>query len=248
MGTLAKYSLVCGLCLAGLGCGGDGPAEVADCNEVSEFADPVLDAVVRTVLGAGASEPLSAEQLATITELSYVVSDTADPIRNLDGIQCLPNLEVVQIEGRYRGDGEVDGIDDASPLRSLASLRELTITYAEFDLAPLGELEQLQFLKLDYAVPGSLESPGSLADLATLVNLTTLDASDGCIGDISTLANMSQLVNLDLYSNCIQDITALADLTNLRDVDLTDNFLDCFESQATLDALRGQGATVVDDC
>ncbi len=159
--------------------------------------------------------------------------------------QCLAALH---LEGLYVGEGEVDGIADASPLAALDNLRDLTINYAEFDLAPLGELEQLDSLELRYAVPGSLEAPGSLVALAPLVNLTTLAASDSCVEDISALANMSELVNLDLYSNCIRDISVLEELINLREVNLSDNMLDCAEAQATLDTLRGYGATVIDDC
>ena len=253
MNASSKYVLVWGLSwLVAMGCGDSGAATPDggsddDCTTVLAFPDPVLDALVHSTLGAAVGDPLSAAQLATITELTHGAS-TTEPIRSVDRIQCLTNLASLHLEGLYDGMGNSDGLQDATPLTSLTNLTGLTINYAEFDLAPLGELVQLEVLALDYAVPGSLESRGSLAALAPLVNLTTLDASDGCVEDIAALSNMTELVNLDLYSNCIADISALAGLTKLREVDLSDNFLDCLASQATLAALRGYGATVVDDC
>ena len=101
---------------------------------------------------------------------------------------------------------------------------------------------------MDYAVPGTMEDPGSLDALAPLVNLTLLDASDGCIEDISALAGMVELEELDLYSNCIRDLGPLEGLTKLRQIDLSDNYYDCSEVEESLAVLRGNGTTVTDDC
>lgn len=139
---------------------------------------------------------------------------------------------------------------DASALSGLAALRELTLIHATFPLEQLSGLVGLTLLNLEYSVPGTIASPGTIDALAPLVNFTSLDVSDGVLEDISTIAGMSELRTLDLYSNGVNDIGALRDLTNLTNLDLTDNFLNCTDADtlAIIAALEARGATVLSDC
>ncbi len=232
---------------ASVGGAGGGAGDVSGCSGLG-FPDPVLGSIVREALGLPPGSTMSAEQLASVRELIYIRGETSEPIRSLAGAECLTGLEVLTLDGRFVEGSAEDRITDVSPLAGLRNLRELTIQDAAFELTPLGELGQLRVLRLDYSVPGTMEAPGSLDALAPLVNLTLLDASDGCVEDISALAGMTQLVSLDLYSNCIVDLTALEGLTALRDVDITDNYYDCAAVSASLQILRANGATVADDC
>ena len=231
------------------GDGGDAGGPGIACDGLDVFPDPVLDGLVRQELAVSAADPLTAAQLAAITELEYVRGDAGAPLRSLEGAQCLTGLEVLTLDARHLpSDTDADRIRDVTPLAGLRSLRELTIRDASFDLTPLGGLVQLTVLRLDYGVPGTLDAPGSLDPLEPLVNLVELDASDGCVEDIAALAAMTQLETLDLYSNCIRDLTPLEALTQLRTLDVTDNFYECADVAESLAIIRGHGATVVDDC
>ncbi|MDE0467543.1 MAG: DUF5050 domain-containing protein, partial [Candidatus Poribacteria bacterium] len=107
---------------------------------------------------------------------------------------------------------------------------------------------------------------GNTVTTQTLLNLTTLDASDlrianltglehatnlshlylwgNNISDVSPLAGLTQLTDLDLYDNNISDISPLVGLTRLTDLDLTDNPLNAAAINTHIPAIQARGTEV----
>ncbi|MEG4329952.1 leucine-rich repeat domain-containing protein [Microcoleus sp. herbarium5] len=109
-------------------------------------------------------------------------------------------------------------ITDISPLRELANLTTLELTYNQItDISALRELANLTTLELTY------NQITDISALRELANLTTLKLGRNQITDISALRELTNLTKLDLGSNQITDISPLRELTNLTTLDLWGN-------------------------
>lgn len=228
--------------------GHGGSSGGVSCDTIAAFPDPQLDAVLRGVLSLSSNQSFGRDHLLRVTELEHDASEGDEPVRSLEGVECLLGLRSLAVTGRVLPSGERDGVLDVTPLARLEQLRSLTIRHATFDLAPLGALVQLRELRLDHAAPGSNAEPGKVDALASLVNLNVLDLSHGCIQDISAVAGMPSLETLDLSSNCIEDLSPLEGLVTLAHADVSGNEYDCAQAADTLELLSSYGAAVVDDC
>jgi len=193
--------------LAGAGGEGGAPLPPVDCTTIS-FDDPGLELAVRSALNKDASSPITPEEAATVTELfanGYSISA-------LDGIECLTSLATIDLGIG----GAANNVSDLRPLRYLASLKELDLSYNPLaDLSALGQLPSLQTLDLSRAIDGN-----DLGPLAKAPSLTELRLSQTTVGDLSPLGRIPTLTSLDLsYATFLQPST-IAELTNVKQLDV----------------------------
>ena len=180
---------------------GDGIGDNADddVRDLGPFRDPALRAVVEEALGKGDGAEITAEDMASLTELD----GWNRGIRDLTGLESATGLEWLDLGRNF--------IDDVSPLSGLTALGSLYLSHNPVqDVSPLAGLS-LRELHLD----------GTQVDFADVAALPYFDAlrelGVGGLGirDVSALAGMP-LEYLSLGGNPLADLTPLSTLGSLR--------------------------------
>jgi internalin A len=178
----------------------------AECEEgIVVFADARLEAAVREAIG----KPTGAIGTADVAGLA-VLDASAREIESLDGIQCLPSLQELDLH--------YNEISDLSPLAGAQGLTVLDLSDNNID--DLEPLECLTSLSRLYLYNNELSDLGPLADLAAMKEL---DLGHNRIDDLASLVGSTQPSKLYLVNNEITDLAPLADITTLTDLDLADN-------------------------
>ncbi len=226
--------------------------------------DPNLRAAIEEALGKAPNDVITAEDMATLTELNAVDAD----IQDLTGLQFATDLEILDIRRSPISDlsplsaliklrslkFSSSAISDLSPLVRLENLEHLTAWGAEvLDLSPLKGLTKLRALEFDYDLLSDLSPLSGLSnlrwfvfygcdvsDLSPLKELTELrhvQLSHNRISDISPLAGLVNLESLSIKDNEIVDISSLAGLFNLRDIRIGDNKISDVSPLASLHKL-----------
>ena len=187
--------------------------------QVINIPDPNLRAAIENALGKPAGAPITADDMATLTELEAQNAN----ISNLTGLEHATNLT-----GLWLGDREVAGegwinsnsIKDLSPLAGLTNLTWLNLSQNNItDLSPLAELTNLTWLDI-----GS-NNLSNISPVSGLINLTALRLWRNNIEDISPVADLTHLTELNLNHNNISNISAVTGLTNLTELNLSINFI-----------------------
>lgn len=203
-------------------------------NRVITFADPVIEAETRRVLGKPEGDITEADVL-TITEFGRWSTELVDgDISTLRDLRWFKNLEYLDLSRRNLAD--LSGIEEFSRLRVL-SLRDNNIT----DLSRLTGLADLMRLDVsqnsisDYSPISALPQLKELcigdngaeytdlSFLSGLTRLTTLYAPWCGISDISVLENMPDLEYLQLFHNHVSDVSPLRALEKLSYLELGSN-------------------------
>lgn len=206
----------------------------------SGFTQPLIENAVRMMLGKDADDPLSSEELSSVTEL-YITHNAAlgdvntffkahqelyekdpevrGPITSLQDLKLLPNLHVLCMAAQQ--------IQDISPLRSLSGLYQVELRFNLItDITPLSGLKNL-------AKVGLNSNP--VTDITPLLDCPALDFLDLCdAGEYkgNTIAKLGDLEFLDISNSTdsylylggksIAELklsnTAMADLSCLRNV------------------------------
>lgn len=137
-------------------------------------------------------------------------------IRDLSGLECLKQLEVLRLMGNIVP-------DTLEPLAGLTSLRLLSLYHCGIlDLEPLQELEQLTYLQLDGSQVRSLE-PIVRLPIETLhfnYGLTEREIDYGL--DFAPLAQMAYLCELSVTNHrdfTLEDCAELAKVQTLERLD-----------------------------
>ncbi len=221
------------------------PDEFSNANEVVEFADPTVEAIVRCMLEQQ-KYPIPLEDLADITEfgtlpslsieesIKYGITDANGniTITTLDDLKHMPNITSIALSDC--------GITDISPLSELKKLNYINLNRNEItDISALSSLEHLTKLKVTEnkitEVPvlnsyNSLESmeltDNNITDLSNLSNLTKLSflaAGNNEIVTLPTVSNMTSLSELYLSENQISDLTPLSNAPALMRLSLESN-------------------------
>lgn len=205
------------------------------------FEDPVLEAAVRSALGA--QGPLTCERLDDLTFLHEV--DTQ--ITSIGGIQNATGLTLLGLERSF--------ISDLQPLASLTALERLQLGDNSIsDISALSGLTSLSYLSLgensitDITALAGLTGLTTLflhantivdvAPLSGLANLDLLWLGENQISDIGPLASLTGLSTLLLLGNSIMDISPLAGLTGLEFLVLDDNPITDLSTIAALTGLE----------
>ena len=195
-----------------------------------EIPDSNLRTAIETALGKASGAPITADEMATLTELTARDAN----ISNLTGLEHATHLTRLELVGNNIGDVSV-----------LTGLTKLTLLFLDnnriSNLSPLAELTRLTHLGAE----GNRISDISV--LAGLTSLTWLRLWDNSISNISPLAGLTQLTELYLKNNNISDISPLVENTGLGNGDqvlLNGNPLNSSSIKTYIPTLQGRGVTV----
>jgi hypothetical protein len=170
------------------------------CEDPLVFADPTLDASVRSWVSQPSGE-LHCDDFCTQGAL-YV-----EGARDLGGLQCMPNLTELGLRHAP--------LDDLSPLSTLTALNSLELTDdAISQLAPLSNLVGLTRLWLGQ------NQVTDLGPLHALTHLTELNLAENQLSTLTPLFGLPNLRTLYLAHNQVEDLTALSGLPELAFLDL----------------------------
>lgn len=153
-----------------------------------------------------------------ITSLEVLKLDY-NKIEKIDGIENLKNLKELDITS--------NNIKDINPLGKLNFLKKLIFStphledgddrevYRVVDISPIGNLENLEYLRLSH---NDIED---ITPLGNLKNLKELYISHNKIENIDILSKLTNLTDLDFSKNRVNDISSVRDLTNLKTLTMT---------------------------
>lgn len=155
----------------------------------------------------------------TVNEMQYDSQSTSLTLSNIEtteGLEVLsqfPNLEDLTINYSANNAVDLSFLKELPNLKSFAFLNE----ECEIDIAPLGELTNLESLTL---ITWSITD---IAPLENLTNLTSLTISSS-LNDMSAISKLTNLKTLVIpYNNC--DASVIAPLVNLEYLDISNNKL-----------------------
>ncbi len=195
-------------------------------NEV-KFADPIVEAAIREVIGKP-SGTIHEDEVEVITWLII----HANPLPwekvmlDLSGLEHLSKLRQLTISKA--------GVKDFSPLAGLTGLESIGFNSCEITgLVSLSALPNLQSLGLRDCDVDDF-SALKLCDLAAL---RQLDITNTLVRDVSQLSFPAGLWSLRLQNNGINEIPQLSNLTNLVNLGLVENKIRDITPLATLDRL-----------
>lgn len=179
---------------------------VAEDGTVS-FADDVIEELVREKLGKEQGEPVTLNELQTITDLSVagVLSENRSlPIDFYQG-QAYQNGEPI-------ARGEIQTLSDLSLMKSLDNL---ILVYQRIDdISPLKELNLLTLIFVGNYIT-------DLSPLADMKTLRQLNISNNPVADISSLASLQRLETLYIQQCSVTDISVLEKMPGLTSVDVS---------------------------
>lgn len=168
------------------------------------FADPTMEAAIRSLIGADADDTVYTNQLWEITEFTAPtgVSTFAD-------LSKLPYLQKLTIRNQ--------SIDSLTHLSGLGSLTTLDLTGSRFPVDELAVLPSLPVLtELNLSECGL----STIAGLAGAPGLEILNLTSNTVRNLEVLSPMTSLREIYLKHNAITDLSALSGLVNLEKLDV----------------------------
>lgn len=176
-----------------------------------EFADPVLETMVRAAIGQPEggitlAQAQSISRLDLNDELQGYLSQEPQ-ITDISGLEAFTNLESLDLA--------THAVTDISPLAGLTNLTVLSLAGNPVaDVSPLAGLTNLKLLILT----GSQAQDYSA--LANLTNVQVLMLDDSTISDLIPLAGLTSLRQLHLANSPAEDLSILEPIyANLTDKD-----------------------------
>ncbi|MCM3128584.1 MULTISPECIES: leucine-rich repeat domain-containing protein [unclassified Paenibacillus] len=213
-------------------------------NEEIFIEDEALSYGLKSILNKPANEPLTAEDLASLT----VVDLRSLGIKSLAGLEHAVNMTHLRLSGNE--------ISDLAPISEIETLREVDVrnnyvTSIE-ELAGLTDLGRLYISNNGVA---SIEAVRNFPRLHTLLisgnpvqslnaleeakALSWLEATDNGITDISVLAELPSLRYIQLDNNHIENLSPLEHLTEtLEGISMNNNEITDIAPLASLTSLR----------
>lgn len=193
------------------------------------FNDPNLEAAVRSFVGI-----LEGDIFKCDFELVNILSVPNSQIKDLEGIQYLPNLVHLDLSNNE--------ITDISQLRQL---RKLTTVYLKgnqiTDYSPLAAIYNQLNLRdfnlkvsikdknLDAAIRAHIRKPNGEITLESLQNITELNLDNEKISHLDGIQYVVNLESLSLTGNNIEDIEPLKNLIDLQSLTLNQNQIENIE-------------------
>ena len=198
--------------------------------QIVNIPDPNLRAAIENKLGKAPGDPITADEMATLTHLE---ADEAG-ISDLTGLEHATNLINL---GLWK-----NAVSDLLPLTGLTKLTGLYLGGSSAsDLSPLVGLTNLESLFLDG------NGISNLSPLTGLTKLTRLALNGNSISDLSALRGLTNLSWMRLVGNNISDLSPLITNTGLGNGDqvlLNDNPLSYSSIKTHIPALQSRGVTV----
>ncbi len=177
--------------------------------EEAKFADAAMEQALRALLNIAPEDAVMTDRLWEVKE--FTVPAEAEVFSDL---AYLTYLEKLTIEDRK--------LDSLTFLTPLMNLKELNLSGCRF---PTGDLQMLATFPDLVSLNLSGCGLSTVADLAGVVKLTTLDLSSNTLRNLEPLTGMTGLRELYLQHNAITSVDKLAGLTNLTKLDLSYNSL-----------------------
>ena len=200
-------------------------------DEIVAISDANLRAVIEDSLGKVSGEPITREEMATLTRLDAPNKN----IRDLTGLESAIGLKMLIVGGEIENGKPVNSntISDVSALSSLTNLRILDLSFnAISDVSPLSDMTHLLWLSL---------SSNTISDVSALSDLTSLKRlylDKNTISDVSALSDLTRLEKLFLDNNTISDVSALSGLTSLTWLYLHNNMISDVSALSNLTRLE----------
>lgn len=190
-----------------------------------QFTEPLIERAVRLQLGKDDAEPLTEEELLSVTELyifgSEVIAKTEEemndashrlfeenrmstgPIVSLADLVMFPNLQCVAVA--------MQQVSDLTPLESLPQLRVVIVKNNPIeDISPLYGLKQLEKLSLFGAVVSDF------SQLSSCPRLVDLDAGATLARTPAAFAGLEMLTNLNLLKLTFDTLDGIEQLRRLK--------------------------------
>ena len=191
--------------------------------------DANLRAAVETALGKAPGDPITQDEMATLTKLNGFRANISD----LSGLEGATNLLSLYLP--YNSISDISALSDltnltylrisansVSDISVLSALTDLTsLNLSSNSISDISALEGLTNLQTLYLSGNS--SLSDISALSGLTNLTYLALGSNSVSDISALSGLTNLAHLVLYDNSVSDISALSGLTNLTALELYNN-------------------------
>lgn len=171
------------------------------------FADPAVEAAIRTILGVEDGAVLYSNELWGIKE--FTVPAEAQNLSDLKHLIYVENLSMDTMPA-----GQLSSLSTLSHLRTL-SIKNTTVSDDEISI--IGTLSNLESLTLSGC------GLTNIAGLESCKNLTFLDLSDNTIRNISALQAMPALKEVYLQHNVVTDLSALSGAAALTTLDISYN-------------------------
>jgi serine/threonine protein kinase len=184
------------------------------------FREPLIEQSIRLALSKDPREPLSKEDLQSVTAL-YVFGDKAA------GDEDTYNTYAAEFAQDYRmaRRGSIRSLDDVA---KLPNLRDLCLALQDIsDLSPLSGLESLERVELKH---NPIEDVSPLSSAPLLRSLCLFDTK---ISDLTALSTCQRLINVDIGCTRVTSMAALEGLNSLQVLSLR---------KAPLKSLQGVGS------
>lgn len=186
------------------------------------FQDPAIEALVRQQLNYSEDTVIYTNDLWNITEL--IIPEEATNYADLGG---MTNLKTLTLRNAASND-----FSYLTKLNSLENLEISGVSLSSDDLSLIASATTLKHLTLTDC------NLSSIAPLASLHNLVTLDLRGNSIRDLTPLTNMQQLEQLSMAYNAVNSIGVVSTLPSLRVLDLSYNNLSSIATIGTCISLE----------
>ena len=170
--------------------------------------DPNLRAAIAEVLGKARDAPITAEEMATLTNITILYKEVEyKEVEDLQGLQFATNLETLYLDTL--------STSDLSPLAGLEKLR----SFGSYN-TPISDLSSLTRLPGLTGVRLSGPNISDISPLAEIPGLTSVGITGDNISDYSPLAGLPELRSLAIRGrgnmSDLSPLASLAGLTELR--------------------------------
>jgi serine/threonine protein kinase len=189
------------------------------------FSEPLIEQAVRQSLQKTNGEPISKEDLLSVTEL-YIFGDHA--VRNAEAFHEVQSHMILN-------DGTVKngGIHSLEDLKQLKHLKFVHIALQDIvDLAPLAQLASLETVDL---IHNPVED---VSPLSTLFSLRELSLYDSRVSDFSVLSACPLLRNIDAGNTRVVSLKAFSGISSLEQLNLRSTSLTSLDGIESLTGLE----------
>jgi serine/threonine protein kinase len=167
------------------------------------FKEPLIEQAVRLTLNKEANQPVTEQDLLTISEI-YVFGDQA--AGDAEDFEKYAN-SFVNNDGSVQR-GSIRTLED---LAKLKNLRRISLCYQEItDLDPIADLNYLEIIDFRH---NPIEDVSALSGLSGLSSLVLFDTQ---VSDLTALSSCYQLTNVDTGYTLVRSMAAFEGLKSVR--------------------------------
>lgn len=181
--------------------------EIGGVVKLMEFADPVLEAEIRSMLNVSDTAKLFTNDLWEITEFT-----APEGVKSYEDLQYMAFLNTLTIEG-----GNVTDFGFIPYLKNLTELNISNVSVSQEALTDIASLPSLTVLRLENC------GLSTIAPLKNATGLTLLDLNNNTIRNLEPISVMTELTELNLQHNAVTTLTELVGNSKLTKLDVSYN-------------------------